>query len=663
MNLEHEQITGNYRHNATASHKAFAGYGPARQFSGPDGKTDDKAPPANPRYRSVGDALFSQFEDLGEEGQDYSAPHPWSSYTGSRMLVRVFSRGFLGATLYTMAHRWIPGQLAGYSPEKVLNLKVLRTQPGQFVARGFDVMMGQPIKAFSKGFYRMMGKEGAELESLAENAVRFRTKKDFGDPMGMGRSFGAEVFGMTADFAAGSVGDATGRRITEIFDPNVHNSWERKDGTTDYGELAKSAGRDAFKIFTLNQGEDWFAAPMYVYQMRWQRQALNRAYKGFKATSDFQLNGGSFQLDQKGRIIDSYAKAGALDLQVRFTGYNWYTLMYRDMYNAIANHAQDGTMPSIDTSHGVVSGVAESIADTFRYITKSAIKATIYMTPAVPFFWITRTPQTKYKGIGIHLDDRMGIARLPNDAPFSYHNISENFKQDAGRNHYPLKHGEPLRVGHNPEYSLAAPDFGPNFDPFAKKHTRGMFDRAINPFGRACYQAADMANRGIRYAGITSVPKAAVHDWMNASFSYTPYMIAKAETALRWDRPKDADGMNDMDRAIYRMIDGVCSLNLGEVKAGFAGIREEIVHPDSSREIDKRNEEQLRAAALEKAQLANEAESTRATPDTKISTNHISTDARAPVSQSRGSQVDTLMRQRAKEEFLKDTDLNERTLH
>lgn len=64
----------------------------------------------------------------------------------------------------------------------------------------------------------------------------------------------------------------------------------------------------------------------------------------------------------------------------------------------------------------------------------------------------------------------------------------------------------------------------------------------------------------------------AAHVFADASFAYTPYMIAKAETARRWDN-------KDMDSAIYRLMDGVVSFNLGETKAALKDIGNILTNP------------------------------------------------------------------------------------
>lgn len=125
-----------------------------------------------------------------------------------------------------------------------------------------------------------------------------------------------------------------------------------------------------------------------------------------------------------GPIIDSYAKPGALDLQLRFTGYNWYTLMYRESYDMVADtfkslRLNDGKLPNLYIPDHPFHAAVDTIGSTLRYVVKSGIKAGLYMTPAVPTFWITRTPQTKFKGIVVNADsvnnvgERSFISELP----------------------------------------------------------------------------------------------------------------------------------------------------------------------------------------------------------------------------------------------------------
>lgn len=543
--------------------------------SGPQEATA-QTPHAEPEAHGYGQYLFGASYTDPNAPQGMEAPANWSSYTTSRILVRLFSRGLMGATFYTLAHRWIPGQLQGYQAEGAFNT----AKPLQWLARGFDLAYGKPIQAYVRGYYRLAGRTSEEAAALAKEATEFRPRRNFGteDNPIWGRSLGAEIVGMSTDFAAGSTGDAWGRQIANMFDPYFKNSWEREDGTNDWNQFAKAVGKSAWKIFSKNQGEDWAVALPYVYQMRFQRQAIDKLYRGFGKSSDHQFNGGSWRMNSQGDIVGSYAKAGALDLQARFTGYNWYTLMYRDLYDriegAIQHYREDGEWPDLTPHTGASArGLLDSAAQLVRYTIKSGIKAGLYMTPAVPFFWVTRTPQTKAHGMGIEVDEHTGEV---------------------------------------------APGLRPTpADPFAREHTRGVLDRTLNPFGKACYNVSKTVNRIARALGAPESstrmgygfhsPKTFAEDWVNSSASYTPYMIAKAETALRWDRPKDKEGLNEMDRAIYRFLDGIACLNLGEVSAGFSDMREEIIRPPSNQAIEQKVRAQESRDTLASADVRPEA--------------------------------------------------------
>ena len=62
-----------------------------------------------------------------------------------------------------------------------------------------------------------------------------------------------------------------------------------------------------------------------------------------------------------------------------------------------------------------------------------------------------------------------------------------------------------------------------------------------------------------------NVSSVIAHDFVRGSMAYTPYMIAKAESANLYDTP-------EMDASIYRMLDGVTSLDGTEFKAGLEDI-------------------------------------------------------------------------------------------
>ncbi len=562
-----------------------------------DKKTDKKPDPtpfsAFVRYENAGSATKdkNKIEDtygkylFGDAYIDPNDPNAvenaaWSNNTLGRTMTRLFSRGILGATFFTLGNHAVRHQMPGYSPEVAFEaLGGITKYPLRYIARGID----NSITPMIKSYVRMIS-PAEKAAKYAEDAVWFRKKAEFGNPYGrMGRSLGHEMTAVSFDFACASAGDAWGRELVQMADPSFRADWQTEDGI-DAKKFAQAVVKKSWRIFAKNQGEDWVAALPYVYQMRWQRQAINRMYPGFKFSSDRGLNGGSWRLDSQGHITQSYASAGALDLQARFTGYNWYTLMYRDFYDTIGDgierYQKTGELPSVHIPEHPVEVVTETVADSFRYVLKSAIKAVIYMTPAVPFFWATRTPQTKYKGVGFVLDpmnrENGGVAMMPNGQPFSHRDASAGFWTDGG---YRMREGEVVKL--NGVTPLPHSDFKHGFDPYAAQHVRGTMDKALNPLGRFTYNAGTNLYQTLKGAGLATVKhREFLHDWTNASISYTPYMIAKAETALRWDR-------KPMDDAIYRLIDGVLGMNLGEISGGFSDVREMVIHPPSNRKLEE----------------------------------------------------------------------------
>ncbi len=566
---------------------------------------------------SYGEFLFgSGYEDISD---DIVKKPNWTSYTANRILVRLFSRGIMGATFYAMGQAAIRKQLPGYHPELALTTKDLTHYPLRYVARAFDRIAAPPIKSFVRAM--PIANPHINKNLLANDVVRFRPKsfyegyqKTLTNPSGSGRSLGHEIVAITFDFAMGSTGDAWGRQIANSLDPNITNSWY-KDGYFDTRQFAKAVGKQAWKILTKNQGEDWAAALPYVYQMRWQRQAINRFTPGFKFLSDRVRAG--WQVNKEGQIIGSFTPSLALDFQLRFTGYNWYTLMYRDMYEEVADTIDDfrkeGALPSPHIPGDPFHAVLDAAAYSFRYITKSAIKATIYMTPAVPFFWMFRVPQAKYKGVGYHL--------APDYSDLAQRRNSGLVMGPDGVHYNYFDHHEQVRKGGQVTLNgrvLPNTSFNKDFYPHGPKASAGVLDKMLDWNGKQCYEAGRRTIKNLQRLGLATskAQQEYVHDWVNASISYTPYMIAKAETALRWDKPT-------MDKAIYRLIDGAAALKAGEVKGALSDIREQVLEPASPRKVasvvreeqQEREQERAEAKAL-KAQKEEIRESARQLPQT-----------------------------------------------
>lgn len=561
---------------------------------------------------SHGEYLFGR--DYEDTSDDVVKKTNWTSYTATRMTARLFSRGIMGATFYALGQAATRNQMQFYRPDMPLNPRY----PLHYIARFFDKVAAPPIKLLVRN---MPLKSHVNKEWLAEEMVTFREKfygampKTKHNLEGSGRSLGHEVVAMTFDFAMGSVGDAWGRQITNALDPNITNSWYR-DGHFDGRQFLDAVTRQGWKILTKNQGEDWAAALPYVYQIRWQRQALNNVAPGFKFLSD-RVRGG-WKVNRPGQIVGSYSGALAIDLQLRFTGYNWYTLMFRDMYDSVADvvddYRVDGAVPSLHWPDNPLQVALGGVAHSFRYVMKSGIKAFLYMTPSVPFFWMTRVPQGKYKGVAQYIA-----------GPGDPRSVTDYLSAPNGEIYNYFDHHDQVLAGGMVNYRgrpLANTSFNKDFYPHGPKASVGTFDKMFDGFGHACYKAGEGLHKTIRRTGMNYswLSREYVHDWVNASMSYTPYMIAKTEFALRWDKPT-------MDRAIYRLLDGAAALNLGEVKGGLSDIRDQIIHPPTPHRVavaefeakERQKEEDARRAVLKAEMKAKNQEGGSASHDLGIS--------------------------------------------
>jgi len=538
---------------------------------------------------------------------------------GGRVATRVISRGLFGAAFMTLGsvavRTWDPH-------EAVEDMRLLH-KGMTYLSRGFDMVLGTPIKA-----------------AFGEGAVTFRTKKTFSDtkikdamervlkgenvPVTAinGRSLGQEMVGITFDFAAGSFGDALGRELVAVADPNYHTDW-LKDGHVNFGTLAKDAGKSLWRMVSYNQMEDWAAALPYAYQMRAQRHLLGHAWPGAKFTLDHQNNGGSFVVDDAGQIKGSYMAAGALDLQARFMGYNFYTLMFRDLYNHAALKLNDwkhhGYQVHLNAPRHPVNAAEHAVGETVKYVAKSFMKSMLYMAPAVPFFWMFRTPISRSNGMFVSDKDNGGVVvkketygiRRGDDGGNYIRATEENGKRVAtaisddlftvgdhiagkwengallGKDGKPTElylHGQ--RV--NPEY------LSKDFDPYHKKYVFNAFEAALNPFGRLTQKVAKGINDVVLkpftetklfksyFAEMPYVQQVVreypqvmnrynlANTYVNAAMSYTPYMIAKYETANHIDMPL-------FDAAAYRLLDGIDTLKWRDIKEGVHDMASVVV--------------------------------------------------------------------------------------
>jgi len=537
--------------------------------------------------------------DNWEREAKTEAGRPWSATPQGRLAIRSLSRGIMGAAFFTWGGLQVR-KLVDYHPDKEAQNYM------HILAKCFDKCAGKPIE------WTMTQLAGAEA---GRRAVTFRPTKQTSSVLGLdgkqlgGRSLGHEAVAITFDFAMASLGDALGRDLAGLFDPNVKKKWVRKDGSVDFPEAVKGLVKNTWRYLSYNAGEDWAVALPYAYYVRAQRNLINHFSPGFCYDSDRNLNGGSFKIDDHGKIVGNFNKEGALDLQGRFTVYNMGTLLYREAYDYAANLINGrpaslyGPRRDLDEPRGKM-GVVGGITNFGKWVARGVVKAGIYMTPAVPFFWITRTPQTKYRGLFIHPEkglltfkDSTGqldglychsaytVPKLSNPGePTFFCRYNGDMTQ---RSSIDGTFGWDDRPSGIP--NLAAPSLRP--DPYGQ--TFGPFDSVLNAAGKFNNRHrgildklapswvdddSSTAGRTLRHAlGLKLGPLNAtstghsggrgdsirrfLHPMVNASFSYTPYMYAKGEAALLWDSGK-------MDVATERMIDGAANLNWGEFSQG-----------------------------------------------------------------------------------------------
>lgn len=429
----------------------------------------------------------------------------WDSTPQGRAVIRLFSRGVLGSVGFALGSWYVNrgGAMSGYSANMKLS-EISPYNPLQYIAKSIDTLVGKPIAFIAKSV-------GKSPEQTA-NLINFRPTNNGG------RSLGHEAVVITFDFFCASVFDAFGRDIANILDSKVKHDWKDENGKIDYKKAFKEAGKSAWRYVSYNGGEDWAVSVPYAFYLRAQRNFINKHSPGFGYDSDLARNGGSFKVDSTGKVTGNYNLEGMLDLQGRFTAYNIGTLMYREVYNHIANkiNGLDTTLyGSASEKKDKKQTIGEKISEPFKWVVRSVIKATIYMTPAVPFFHIFRTPQTSDRGLHINRDANTAI-----EAPTGF----DPYKQNVG----------------NP---------------------------VINAIGRG----QNKIRSGFSdFATKSGISRKDTNTYINSAMAYTPYMYAKGEAARLWD-----DGR--MDAALERTIDGAVKLNLREFKAGASEVWHSIL--------------------------------------------------------------------------------------
>lgn len=632
-----------------STHVEVAPSRPQREGSSPDSANSSRLE-SDPNKSSYSSYLF---------GSSGSADRPaWSDSAQGRFAIRVISRGLVGGLFFTAGGLIARKQLAGYESFKPLEKfrvftqrtmvngveQVQRGNVLQYIAKGWDLSVGRALEGVT---HFITPGDAATKAAAAWEVTNFRTKTFNGSPNDPathtdkwgfthylnGRSLGAEVVTVTFDFFMMSIGDAMTRNMIQAFDPNLKQPWlldseghatTRDKGHFDFGKWTQALGRSSWRVISKNAGEDWAAALPYVYQMKWQRQALAKWFPGFKLSSDHGWNGGlatvAMQDDparglKKGQISGGYQIPGLLDLQVRFTGYNWYTLMYREMYDAIGrgfDKMKHGELRVGLPQHvNPLTYPIDCLGFGARYVTKSFIKANLYMQPAVIPFWLFRTPQSKWRGgfAADHLatapDGQRGSALLtlhPHGAAAGGTETDPIFLENISGDIYPRAKlindaRRPDEVFFGIGQSLKRSELGEDYQHiFNVKHPykggvkRNFMDHILNPFGKLCYKSGTELTRLVdRIAPEGDMFSRMLHgnlatrelrierekflrNYVDAAYAYTPYMWLKAETGLRVDDRRSVEELGHMDKAIYRLIDNTFSFKFGEAKAAAGDI-------------------------------------------------------------------------------------------
>ncbi len=549
----------------------------------------------------------------------YNVKPNWASSTQGRMTIRLVSRGIFGAFAFAISNRYASRQLRDYEPDTFKWGEVKLTEkPLQYVAYGFDSTVGRGIKQFVQWVEPVKG-------VWSEEVVRFRPRTYVHTVEGQptGRSLGAEIVGVTFDFSMMSWFDGLARNVIQAIDPNMIQPWyrdkdgnatTRKEGKFSLQHWGKSVGHSLWRITTKNAGEDWAVALPYVYHMKWQRNVISGLrgfdgkllFPGFKNSADRNRNGGNLVINRQGNIVGDHQLAGVIDLQGRFVMYNVYTLMYREAYDALGRVIIRAYRNGFRTHFSLPKDPLGAMVDCFgyggRYLIKSFIKANLFMQPAVPFFWIFRVPQSKWKSEIMLQHHRL------NQNPIGTWQPQPNGTPEPGavstyRFPYPMKYSDWVRATGG-RFGGARPDhfyFSDEKVPFPQglKDPKGLFQlkncptltsKILNPFGWLSYNTGTQLSRlvdkivpmqsGVSHwlAGTKNLAELPIErtvflrNYVDAAYAYTPYFIAKDEFGLRVNDSPSTGENGKMDKAIYGLIDNVFTFRFKKAGASLAEI-------------------------------------------------------------------------------------------
>lgn len=616
--VQHHPVNGFARPNAAAAPRSGAPVA-----SRANGSTNDSTATTYSNY------LFGQ---AGENDRPLL-----SDTTKGRIFIRLLSRGIFGAIAFAWGTRVADAQLKHYEPE---TWTFNSAKPLQTLAKGFDATFGRAIQGVARAFAPENQKDLWAYES-----TRFRSKAYFhgfqpnqhgigGAGLNTGRTLGAEMVGVTFNFAMASIADSTVRNIIQAIDPNnkkawvldkngnASGKWWSQDVHYDYGKWMKAVGNASWRILSKNQGEDWAAALPYVYQMKWQRQWIANHFPNFKLSADNSWNGASYLVNNQGDVVGDLKAAGTIDLWTRFVGYNWYTLMYREAYDMVAykfgQWKKDGiTMPHLGNP---VEATVHALGSGSRYVLKSFLKANLYMQPAMAFFAPMRVAQSAWRAGSIGIDVPVGtnaiMTRNSMSADLNALGLAANGtapvpqmersywkNRDAQGNLIPeLEYryataGKTSRLGMdhtmwlgNHQLPLNS-EIGRATSPFDSSLQKSTFSKIINPLGKFSYKAGSFFNgifngRALSDTERLTMTVKQIEDWerksasnqefirntVDAATSYTPYMIAKAEFAYRVDERPSGHELGEMDKSLYHFIDSIFSFDVKGVCKSIGNI-------------------------------------------------------------------------------------------
>jgi uncharacterized membrane protein YqiK len=200
------------------------------------------------------------------------------------------------------------------------------------------------------------------------------------------------------------------------------------------------------------------------------------------------------------------------------------------------------------------------------------------MTPAVPFFSVFRTSQSKYKGMFINPENESVLGYVDGVGTDGRANYETLQSHELYRDVQKFNLGQPVHFRKYDTISKTIQEMGgeianhplsnPNkpFQPYAQhKGILNSIGEAQSNFRRGANIASNEILKENSFSNRTMS-----HYW-NAAFAYTPYMWAKRESAILWDNGKT-------DVAVERLIDGVADLNFKEAKEGTKELWKAVWH-------------------------------------------------------------------------------------